>query len=105
MTWLRPVLNRAQRGEVDVAFVVGDNDLAYLRRLHLRCCRAGCDISAVRLRPRATSGPDAGPRPDGTLGFGMLETIREYTLEQLAATGELAAARRRHTEFFVRLAE
>src|SRR5919199_6206000 len=47
----------------------------------------------------------SSPRPDGRLRFGMLETIREYALEQLAATGELAAARRRHAEFYVQLAE
>ena len=47
----------------------------------------------------------SSPRPDGTLRFGMLETIREYALEPLAATGEVAAARRRHAEFFVQLAE
>ena len=37
--------------------------------------------------------------------FGMLETIREYGLEQLAASGEAEAIRRRHADFFLALAE
>ena len=37
--------------------------------------------------------------------FGMLETIREYGLEQLAASGELAALRRCHAEYYLTLAE
>ena len=35
----------------------------------------------------------------------MLETIREYAMEQLDAGGELEALRRRHAEFFATLAE
>jgi predicted ATPase/DNA-binding CsgD family transcriptional regulator len=37
--------------------------------------------------------------------FGMLETIREYGLEQLAASGEAEAIRSRHADFFLALAE
>jgi predicted ATPase len=37
--------------------------------------------------------------------FALLETIREYATEQLAATGEAEALRRRHAAYFVRLAE
>jgi predicted ATPase/DNA-binding CsgD family transcriptional regulator len=40
-------------------------------------------------------GPDAEPR------FRMLETVREFGLEQLAATDELDAATRAHAAFFV----
>ena len=37
--------------------------------------------------------------------FRMLETIREYGLEQLAERGDLDEARRRHADFFLELAE
>jgi predicted ATPase/class 3 adenylate cyclase len=37
--------------------------------------------------------------------FRMLETIREYGLEQLRERGDLEAARRRHADFFLELAE
>src|SRR5205814_2100056 len=46
------------------------------------------------------------PVPGGDeLRFGMLETIREFAGEQLAAAGEGAAARRRQAAYFLRLAE
>ncbi|MDR7414986.1 MAG: tetratricopeptide repeat protein [Armatimonadota bacterium] len=37
--------------------------------------------------------------------FRMLETLREFALEQLAATGELDSAWRRHADFYLTLAE
>jgi predicted ATPase/DNA-binding SARP family transcriptional activator len=40
---------------------------------------------------------------DGRLG--MLETIREYALERLELSGEADEVRRRHADYFVRLAE
>ncbi len=42
---------------------------------------------------------------DGEARFGMLETIREYGLEQLVANGEAETVRRRHADFFLWLAE
>src|SRR6476646_944633 len=42
---------------------------------------------------------------DGEPRFWMLETIREYALERLAAAGELESARRRHGAWFAELAE
>ncbi|HEX5501071.1 MAG TPA: tetratricopeptide repeat protein [Thermomicrobiales bacterium] len=42
---------------------------------------------------------DAEPR------YAMLETIREYALERLAASGEEEATRRRHAAYFLALAE
>src|SRR5215218_3710354 len=49
------------------------------------------------VRPVATTGPN--PR------FGMLETIREFGLEQLTTAGELDATRGRHAEHVVTFAE
>ena len=44
---------------------------------------------------------DAGGEPR----FDMLDTIREYALERLEASGEGEAIRQRHTDFFVQFAE
>src|SRR5215207_98789 len=49
------------------------------------------------VRPVATTGPN--PR------FGMLETIREFGLDQLAAAGEVDNTRRRHAEYLVTFSE
>jgi predicted ATPase/DNA-binding SARP family transcriptional activator len=46
-----------------------------------------------------------GETTDGEPRFRMLETIREYGLECLAASGELELLQRCHAEFFVALAE
>ena len=48
---------------------------------------------------RVTEGTDAEPR------FSMLETIREYALEQLAASGQAETLRRQHAAYFLALAE
>jgi non-specific serine/threonine protein kinase len=45
------------------------------------------------------------PGADGTPRFAMLETIREFGLDQLEAAGETAGLRRRHAMFFVAFAE
>jgi predicted ATPase/class 3 adenylate cyclase len=45
------------------------------------------------------------PDPDGEPRFWMLETIREYALELLEASGELSEARHRHAEWYLGLAE
>lgn len=42
--------------------------------------------------------------PDG-IRFRMLETLRDYAEERLLAAGEFAAARERHTAYFLALAE
>ncbi len=42
---------------------------------------------------------------DGEPRFRMLDTVREYALEQLAASGEEEAVKRRHADFYLRLAE
>ncbi|MFN8526345.1 MAG: tetratricopeptide repeat protein [Chloroflexota bacterium] len=50
------------------------------------------------LQPRAD-------RSDGEACFSMLETIREYALEQLQAHGELESTRWRHARYYLLLAE
>ena len=42
---------------------------------------------------------------DGEARFAMLETIREYGLERLTASGEEEATRRAHAAYFLVLAE
>jgi len=42
---------------------------------------------------------------DGETRFGMLETIHEYGLEQLTASGEVEAIRHQHLNFYLALAE
>jgi predicted ATPase len=44
-------------------------------------------------------------QPNGEARIGMLETIREYGLAQLAASGEIEAIRQQHIAYFVALAE
>ena len=66
------------------------------------------EIRCARWR-RNAGGPEPaqadGTRVDGEPRFGMLETIREYGLERLAASGEAEAIRRQHASFFLALAE
>jgi len=45
------------------------------------------------------------PGVDGEPRLALLETIREYALERLAASGETALLRRRHAEYYLALAE
>jgi predicted ATPase/DNA-binding CsgD family transcriptional regulator len=47
--------------------------------------------------------PQGGDTPEPR--FRMLETIREYALERLAASGEAEAVRRSHADYFLALAE
>ncbi len=48
-------------------------------------------------------GSDSMQANDSGARFCMLETIREYALEQLEESGQAEAARRRHAEFFLSL--
>lgn len=79
----------------------------------------GCSLEAVALVCGEGEDPDAGiaeammslvtqnlVRQEASDGdeprFGMLETIREYGLERLEESGEAAAIRRRHADFFAK---
>ena len=44
-------------------------------------------------------------RQSGEMRYRLLETIREYALERLLASGQSNAVRRRHAEFFLSLAQ
>jgi non-specific serine/threonine protein kinase len=44
-------------------------------------------------------------QPDGSARFGMLETIREFALEQLGSSGDEIELQRRHAAYFLELAE
>ncbi len=44
-------------------------------------------------------------QPNGEAHFGMLETIREYGLERLEASGEAATIRQKYANFFLKLVE
>jgi predicted ATPase/DNA-binding CsgD family transcriptional regulator len=54
-------------------------------------------IASLVNKSLLTTQPTAGADPR----FGMLETVRDFALEQLAATGEADEARRRHAAWFV----
>jgi non-specific serine/threonine protein kinase len=117
----RPEWHRSLRAAIARSYeLLGPAEQALFRRLGVFV--GGCTLEAVT----AVGGPapreaaellpalralveasllGSAARPDGTLRFSVLQTIRDYALEQLASTGELAAARRRHAEFFVQLAE
>ncbi|MDP9358712.1 MAG: adenylate/guanylate cyclase domain-containing protein, partial [Chloroflexota bacterium] len=58
-------------------------------------------VDASLLKPE--EGPDGGDSV--TARYLMLETIREFALERLVASGEEGAVRDRHAAFFVALAE
>ena len=87
----------------------------------------GCDLDALAAVALADHGPGAGAAgadpleraaglldvslitvtegADGEPRVGMLETIREYALEQLGRAGELHETRRRHAEHYTAFAE
>jgi len=59
------------------------------------------DTSLLRL----AEGPGAAAGSEGEPRFAMLETIREYGLEQLHACGEATAMRDAHAAYYLQLAE
>jgi predicted ATPase len=77
-------------------------------------CRAGGDAGEPLLGADVLEGLSAlvatnllhmEEQQDGEPRFSMLETIREYGLEQLEASGEADALRQRHAAYYLALAE
>ncbi|MBM7438609.1 BTAD domain-containing putative transcriptional regulator [Streptomyces sp. HB132] len=121
----RTVLPRQQtlRAVVDWSWdLLDDGERAVLRRLSVFA--GGCDITAVEgvcSLPGTESG-DAGdvtfllgslvdkslvvaaPGDDGDMRYRLLETVAEYAAERLDASGERAAAERRHLVHYRELA-
>lgn len=80
-----------------VEAVCGEGEGA-LPPLHLLATLAAKSL----LQMRESTG---GSRPNEELRLTMLETIREYGLEQLEDSGEAEIIRRRHSTYYVALAE
>nr|MBA2277405.1 hypothetical protein [Chloroflexia bacterium] len=116
-----PARQRTLRDAIAWSYdLLSPEEQAIFRRLTVFA--GGFDLEAVEVvcRPREEAGGDflAGVaslvdkslvRPEeganGEPRYRMLETIREYALERLAAHGETEATGRRHAEFFCALAE
>ena len=73
------------------------------RRWPTRRARSMSSAALPRWSTRACCGKTRVPR--ASRASAMLETVREFGLEQLEASGEEAATRERHAEFFLALLE
>jgi predicted ATPase/DNA-binding CsgD family transcriptional regulator len=112
-----PTRQRTLRGTIDWSHdLLGEREQAMLRRLAVFA--GGFALDAAE----AVAGPEgdaldalaalidsnlvrAVESPDGTTRYQMLETIREYALERLVASGEETVIRERHARHYLGLAE
>jgi predicted ATPase/DNA-binding CsgD family transcriptional regulator/transcriptional regulator with XRE-family HTH domain len=124
-----PVRLRTMRDAIAWSYDLLDPDEQRLFR-RLAVCRAGFTLEAAEAVASEEHGPTSSPSAsrtphalfDGIASlvdtsllqreareeeprYRMLETVREYGLEQLTASGELEAARRLHALHFLDLAE
>jgi predicted ATPase/DNA-binding XRE family transcriptional regulator len=123
-----PERHRTLRDTVAWSYNLLDPDEQRLLR-HLSIFAGGCTLAAAAAVCQPEPGTDdRGMRPDGDIlsglaslvdksliyqtdapvgepRFAMLETIREFALEQLVASGEEEAARRRHAWHYLALVE
>jgi predicted ATPase/transcriptional regulator with XRE-family HTH domain len=116
----RPARHQTLRGAIDWSYdLLGDEEKALFRRLGVfvgswtvEATEAVCNMDTRGLESLdvlqslldtsliwQTEGPEGEPR------LLMLETIREYALEQLAANGELEALRQQHAAYYLALSE
>ncbi len=65
----------------------------------------GTDILAVSASLVNKSLLQQNPQPDGQPRYSMLESIRQFGLEQVTNLGELHSTQRRHAAYFLSLAE
>jgi predicted ATPase/class 3 adenylate cyclase len=117
----RPARQQTLRSTIDWSFNLLDaGQQAVFRRLAVFV--GGCTLEAAE-RICATKGElqvemldalgalvdESLLRQEAHLGaeprFGMLETIREYALEQLEVSGDTEATRRRHVDYFIAMGE
>jgi predicted ATPase/transcriptional regulator with XRE-family HTH domain len=116
-----PVRQQTLRGAIDWSYqLLSGSEQALFRRLGV--FTGGYTLEAVE-RICAVPGEEAGAvidgvsalvdhsllqrgdGPDGAPRFTMLETIREYALEQLVEVGELERAHERHLSYYLERAE
>jgi predicted ATPase/class 3 adenylate cyclase len=99
--------------------LLGDAERTFYRRLAVFAGGWSIDAAEAVANPEAELGRDTLellgslvdrsllqriPIPSEAVRFGMLDTIREFGLEQLEAAGEADATRDRHAAFFLALA-
>ncbi len=79
------------------------------RRLHARRCRGRLSRRRRRGSTRSDGSCDASlvvaEERDGEMRYRLLETVRQYAAERLAASGEAGAFGKRHADWALALAE
>jgi non-specific serine/threonine protein kinase len=115
-----PARHQTLRGAIDWSYdLLDEGERTLFRRLAVFCCT--CTLEAVEAVCNPAGDLDVlnvlealvdqsllnPSEENGAPRFGMLETIREYALEQLNASGGVEAeeVHRRHATFFLAMAE
>jgi non-specific serine/threonine protein kinase len=114
-----PARQRTMREAIAWSYdLLSGEQQALIRRLGVFV--GGCDLEAVAAVIDASPGGEPldgvaalldhsllhqAVGPGGEMRYGMLETIREFAVEALEASGEADEVRGRHATFFVELAE